>query len=64
MADKTTSFQVVSSILAALLHGERSGEGQAIEVPMFESLVDFIMVEHLAGAGFKPSIADMGIAVC
>ena len=60
MADKTTSFQVVSSILAALFHRQRSGEGQAIEVPMFESLVDFIMVEHLAGAGFEPSIANMG----
>jgi crotonobetainyl-CoA:carnitine CoA-transferase CaiB-like acyl-CoA transferase len=60
IADKTTSFQVVSSILAALFHRERSGKGQAIEVPMFESLVDFIMVEHLAGAGFEPPVADMG----
>jgi crotonobetainyl-CoA:carnitine CoA-transferase CaiB-like acyl-CoA transferase len=60
IADKTTSFQVVSSILAALFHRERSGEGQAIEVPMFESLVDFIMVEHLFGAGFEPPIANMG----
>ena len=60
MADKTTSFQVVSSVLAALFHRERSGEGQAIEVPMYESLVDFIMVEHLYGAGFEPPITGMG----
>ncbi|MGO1121085.1 CaiB/BaiF CoA transferase family protein [Rhodovibrionaceae bacterium A322] len=60
MADKTTSFNVVSSVLAALFHRQRGGGGQAIEVPMFESLVDFVMVEHLYGACFEPPIAQMG----
>lgn len=60
LADKTSSFQVVSSILAALLHRERGGSGQAIEVPMYEVLVDFLMVEHLYGACFEPPIAKMG----
>lgn len=60
IADKTTSHYVVSSILAALLHRERGGKGQAIEVPMFEALVDFMMVEHLGGEGFVPSTGKMG----
>jgi crotonobetainyl-CoA:carnitine CoA-transferase CaiB-like acyl-CoA transferase len=62
MADKTTAYNVVSGILAALLKRERGGGGQAIEVPMFESLVDYVMVEHLYGASFEPPIDQMGYA--
>jgi crotonobetainyl-CoA:carnitine CoA-transferase CaiB-like acyl-CoA transferase len=60
MADKTSSFNVVSGILAALYAREKGAGGQAIEVPMFESLVDFAMVEHLFGANFEPPIDQMG----
>jgi len=60
MADKTSSFQCLSAILAALVNRERGGGGQSIEVPMFESLVDFVMVEHLYGACFEPAIAGLG----
>ncbi len=45
IADKTTAMVVVQSILAALFHKERTGEGQEIEVPMFESMVSPV-VEH------------------
>ena len=60
MADKTGSNCVVSAVLAALYERERSGRGQAIEVPMFESLVAFTMVEHLYGGTFVPAIDRMG----
>lgn len=60
VADKTTAYNVATSILSALVCRERGGGGQAIEVPMFETLVDFAMVEHLYGAGFEPPIDQMG----
>jgi len=60
VADKTTSYNVVASIAAALLYRERGGGGQEIEVPMFETMVDFIMVEHLYGASFEPPIDRLG----
>ncbi len=60
MADKTTAFNVVVAILSALVNRERGGGGQAIEVPMFETLVDYVMVEHLYGACFEPPIDQMG----
>ena len=60
MADKTGSNCVVSAVLAALYEREKSGRGQAVEVPMFESLVAFTLVEHLYGETFIPAVERMG----
>jgi len=60
IADKTTALMVVQGVLAALFHKQRSGEGQEIEVPMFESMVSFMMTEHLWGQTFEPPIGKAG----
>ena len=60
IADKTAAYAVFSAILAAIVYRARGGGGQAVEVPMYETLVDFVMVEHLYGATFDPPIAQMG----
>ena len=60
VADKTSSNAVVSAVLAALFERERSGKGQAVEVPMYETLVSFVMVEHLYGETFMPAIETAG----
>jgi len=60
IADKTTAMVVVQSVLAALFHKERTGEGQEIEVPMFESMVSFVMTEHLWGQSFEPPLGKAG----
>jgi crotonobetainyl-CoA:carnitine CoA-transferase CaiB-like acyl-CoA transferase len=43
----------------ALYERERSGLGQAIEVPMFETMVSYTLVEHLAGETFRPPAGSM-----
>jgi len=60
VADKTSSNAVVSAVLAGLFERERSGQGQAVEVPMYETLVSFVMVEHLYGETFMPAIETAG----
>ena len=60
IADKTTAMFVVQSVMAALFHRERTGEGQEIEVPMYESMVSFVMTEHLWGQSFEPPIGPAG----
>jgi crotonobetainyl-CoA:carnitine CoA-transferase CaiB-like acyl-CoA transferase len=60
VADKTSGMAVVQAVLAALLHQQRTGQGQAVEVPMYETLVSFVMVEHLYGETFVPAIDTPG----
>jgi crotonobetainyl-CoA:carnitine CoA-transferase CaiB-like acyl-CoA transferase len=60
VADKTSSMAVLSSVLAALVYRERTGRGQALEVPMFESVAAWMMVEHLYGQTFVPPLDTAG----
>jgi crotonobetainyl-CoA:carnitine CoA-transferase CaiB-like acyl-CoA transferase len=59
-ADKTVGSVVAYSVAMALYERERSGRGQAIEVPMFETMVSYTLIEHLAGETFCPPQGGMG----
>lgn len=60
IADKVGSTHLAYATTMALLHRERSGEGQRVEVPMFECLVGFNLVEHAAGMVFDPPLGEAG----
>ncbi len=62
LADKVGSLHVVHAILAACLARERDRRARHIRVPMLECLVDFLMVEHLAGRAFEPPVGGPGYA--
>jgi len=62
VADKTAGISVVNALLAALFHRELTGEGQYVEVPMLETMVAFILTEHLGGLTFEPSPTKAGYA--
>src|SRR5262249_51244732 len=60
VADKTSSMTLLAHVLAALYRQARTGEGQEVEVPMFQSLAAWIMVEHLYCEAIVPPLDTPG----
>ncbi|MFW8565830.1 CaiB/BaiF CoA transferase family protein [Orrella sp. 11846] len=59
-ADKTCAMTASHAILAALFQRERTGRGQFIEIPMFESMTAYMLVEHLYGQQLKDTQEPTG----
>jgi formyl-CoA transferase len=49
--DKFCGYVLASSISMALFHRERTGQGQLVQVPMLETMLQFNLFEHLWEAG-------------
>jgi crotonobetainyl-CoA:carnitine CoA-transferase CaiB-like acyl-CoA transferase len=60
VGDKLCGMALTSAVTAALLHRERTGEGQMVEVPMLETLAAFNSIEMFGGYAFIPSIGPSG----
>ena len=61
LADKTAGQMAAHAVLAALFQRERTGAGQYVEVPMFEAMTQFLLVEHMNAHHFSgPEIANEG----
>ena len=60
IADKISGLHAAYGIVSAVLHRFRFDEGQEIQVPMFETISAFNMIEHQWGHAFSPAKAKMG----
>ncbi len=62
MADRIVGMSAVNAVTAGLFHRERTGQGQSIDVPMFETMAQFVLGDHMGGNTFEPAIGPMGYA--
>lgn len=62
MADRIVGMSAANAICAALYHRRGSGQGQSIEIPMFETMAQFVLGDHLGGLGFEPPMGPPGYA--
>lgn len=60
VADKVSGLFMAQAVTAALLHRARTGEGQFVEVPMFECVTSFLLVEHLYDQAYQPPSGQWG----
>jgi crotonobetainyl-CoA:carnitine CoA-transferase CaiB-like acyl-CoA transferase len=60
VADKVVGLIAVQMIAMALYRRARTGEGCAIEIPMFENIVKFVLEEHLYLRTFEPPLGGTG----
>ena len=60
IADRVTGLAAVNAVTTALYAREKTGRGQAIEVPMFETLAQLVLSEHMGGHTYEPPLAPAG----
>jgi crotonobetainyl-CoA:carnitine CoA-transferase CaiB-like acyl-CoA transferase len=60
LADRVTGLHVVYAVTAALYRRSVTGQGQAVEVPMFESVAQLVLGDHLAGLSWDPPNGPTG----
>jgi crotonobetainyl-CoA:carnitine CoA-transferase CaiB-like acyl-CoA transferase len=60
VADKTVGLHLAFAVACGLAQRFKTGEGASIEVPMFESMIAFLMVEHLSARSFVPPQGKAG----
>ncbi len=60
VCDKVGGVHLAMAVLAGLIHRLQTGDGCYIEVPMFEVMASFTMIEQLAGETFVPARGNLG----
>lgn len=60
IADRIVALYAVGAIASALVERARTGRGQSVSIPMFETMVAFVLADHLSGLSFEPPLDQGG----
>lgn len=60
IADRSVGLYAFGVIAAALYARTQTGRGQSVEIPMFETMVPYVLGDHLYGHTFIPAQGDFG----
>jgi crotonobetainyl-CoA:carnitine CoA-transferase CaiB-like acyl-CoA transferase len=60
MSDHVSGLIAAQAIGFALFRREKTGKGEAIDVPMLENMASFVASEHLGAATFDPPVGPTG----
>jgi len=60
MADRIVGLMAVNAVMGGLMHQQRTGVGQRIDVPMFESMTEFVLIDHMGGLTYEPPLDHGG----
>jgi crotonobetainyl-CoA:carnitine CoA-transferase CaiB-like acyl-CoA transferase len=56
LVDRIVGLTAVGAILASVVHRDRTGQGQRVDIPMFETMASFMMGDHLGGLTYEPPL--------
>src|SRR3979490_2879893 len=56
LVDRIVGLNAVGAICASLVHRDRTGRGQRVDIPMFETMASFVMGDHLDGLTSAPAL--------
>ena len=62
VCDKVTGLHLALAIASGVIQRQRTGHGVCIEAPMLESMVSFLLSEHLAGHTLIPAEGKLAYA--
>ena len=60
MVDRIVGQAAATATLAAVIHRDKTGRGQRVEIPMFETMIPYVMGEHMMGLTFDPPLGPPG----
>ena len=60
LVDRIVGLTAVGAICASLVHRDRTGRGQRLDIPMFETMASFVMGDHMGGLTYEPPLDKGG----
>lgn len=62
LADRVVGLHLAIGVLAGVVQARATGRGQQIEIPMFETMAQMVLGDHLGGRTFEPAQGPAGYA--